>query len=206
MIVCALCQSETPMVRARQIYCPPCRPVANARKRDEWRAKNPDRVKELAARRFAAWKKKNALRRAEQDKAWRSANAERIRARKSSPEYRAVINERRRQQYRDDRSYNVHVRISSSIRLALKGGKAGRSWEGLVGYTLADLMTHLERQFSKGMNWENMGRWHIDHIRPKRGFDQSDPVQFRECWALTNLRPLWAPENQTKAGRREHLI
>src|SRR3546814_3330220 len=49
---------------------------------------------------------------------------------------------------------------------SLGDGKNGRSWEILVGYTVADLMAHLERQFLPGMSWDNRGEWHIDHIRP----------------------------------------
>jgi hypothetical protein len=45
--------------------------------------------------------------------------------------------------------------------------KKGRKWEHLVGYTVEDLMAHLESLFVGGMNWENMGDWHIDHKVPK---------------------------------------
>ncbi len=58
-------------------------------------------------------------------------------------------------------------------------------------------MKHLEAQFIPGMTWSNYGRWHIDHRKPILEFEfksYRDPA-FQECWALANLRPLWAAEN-----------
>ena len=49
--------------------------------------------------------------------------------------------------------------------------KNNKSWITLVGYTLLELMTHLESQFTDGMTWENYGQWHVDHIRPCAKFD-----------------------------------
>jgi hypothetical protein len=99
-------------------------------------------------------------------------------------------------------------RICGRIRRSLRGTKAGRSWETLVGYTLDELVRHIERQFCAGMNWNNMGRWHIDHIRPLAMFNYTSPddEDFRVAWALTNLRPLWAPLNLAKSDQRLFLI
>ena len=92
---------------------------------------------------------------------------------------------------------------------ALKGGKAGRSWQALVPYSLEELVAHLERQFTKGMTWENYGpAWHIDHIRPLSSFSFTTPEcpGFQEAWALTNLRPLAARDNIRKQAKRLYLI
>lgn len=105
---------------------------------------------------------------------------------------------------------NLNWRMAAGIKNSLKGNgaKAGRSWESLLGFTVHDLMQHLERQFLPGMSWDNRGEWHIDHIRPLNGFNFSAPAdpEFREAWALTNLRPLWAKDNISKSARRTHLI
>jgi hypothetical protein len=98
--------------------------------------------------------------------------------------------------------------MHAGIYASLAGRKRGRKWEKLAGYTLDDLIWHLERQFSKGMNWENYGSWHVDHIVPIASFDiqsAEDPA-FRVCWALANLRPLWAAENLRKNAKMEFLI
>lgn len=105
-------------------------------------------------------------------------------------------------------AFAINERMSAGVRFSLERGKQGSSWESLVGYTLADLMIHLERQFRPGMTWANRGEWHIDHVRPLCGFKFQAPEcpQFREAWALTNLRPLWAADNLSKSGRRVLLL
>lgn len=87
-----------------------------------------------------------------------------------------------------------------AIYYALKGNKKNRKWENLVGYTLQDLKDHIEKMFSDGMSWENIGEWHIDHIIPKSAFNYTEPehIDFKRCWSLSNLQPLWAKENMSK--------
>lgn len=101
-----------------------------------------------------------------------------------------------------------HMSVSSQIRNALREGKAGRKWEHLVGYTLAELMLHIERQFLPGMTWGNHGSWHLDHILPKAMFRYAcaEDEAFRACWALTNLRPLWKADNLSKRDKRTLLV
>jgi hypothetical protein len=98
--------------------------------------------------------------------------------------------------------------ISGSLRKALKGNKNRKRWETLVGYTLKDLMDHLEKQFTEGMIWDNYGEWHIDHIRPICSFDFTEPEDedFKECWELSNLQPLWAKENLEKGSKLPEAI
>jgi len=92
---------------------------------------------------------------------------------------------------------------------ALKSAKNGRSWESLAGYSCTDLVQHLEGQFKAGMSWDNYGKskgeWSIDHILPRSLFkyDTAESAAFRACWALDNLRPLWAEENSSKGATLE---
>lgn len=92
--------------------------------------------------------------------------------------------------------------ISSNMRRSLKGTKKGRHWETIVGYTLSELMQTLEKEFRDGMSWENYGKWHIDHIIPlaQFQFDTTEDPEFKKAWALNNLQPLWADENQKKSN------
>jgi hypothetical protein len=94
--------------------------------------------------------------------------------------------------------------IGGAIYTTLRGNKNGRRWEFLVDYTLKDLMTHLENQFTPEMNWNNYGSyWHIDHIIPKSWFEYNVPEdkEFKRCWALSNLQPLEAKSNCSKFNR-----
>lgn len=107
-----------------------------------------------------------------------------------------------------DSRAKLNHRMGNMVRFCLKGRKARRSWMTLVGYSVDELTTHLERQFSRRMTWQNYGKWHIDHIRPisSFAFDGPEDEGFKAAWALTNLRPLWASENLTKRAKRLFLI
>jgi Uri superfamily endonuclease len=98
--------------------------------------------------------------------------------------------------------------MSAGVKDSLRDGKNGRSWEALVGYTVRELMQHLERQFVKTMSWSNRHKWHIDHIQPLASFTftSAEDPEFQAAWALTNLRPLWKPANLSKSGKRTLLL
>ena len=93
--------------------------------------------------------------------------------------------------------------ISTGINRSLKGRKNGFHWEDLVGFTLNDLILHLEKQFTNGMTWENYGEWHIDHIIPITAFNfhSVNDYDFKRCWALSNLQPLWRVDNEHKSDK-----
>ncbi|MGI0058151.1 MAG: hypothetical protein ACREBJ_00145 [Nitrosotalea sp.] len=80
-------------------------------------------------------------------------------------------------------------------------------------YSFDELKGHLERQFEPWMNWNNRGKydvktwndndsstwvWQLDHIIPHSTFPYTSMQEqtFKNCWALTNLRPLSAKQNQ----------
>lgn len=110
--------------------------------------------------------------------------------------------------WRNDPGHRLHRSMSALARRALGKSKAGWSWEKLVGYDLVTLRAHLERQFTKGMTWQNFGQWHVDHILPRASFQfaSAEDPEFKACWSLTNLRPLWADDNLRKRDQRLHLI
>lgn len=109
--------------------------------------------------------------------------------------------------------YNLKCRISARINKMLKiggGSKARASTADLLGYSIDDLAKHLEKQFTKGMSWEKLmnGEIHLDHITPVSFFKaiEVDSDEFRACWALSNLQPLWAKDNQEKGDKLLKLI
>jgi hypothetical protein len=112
-----------------------------------------------------------------------------------------ITNHRRR--LKTDMAFALNLRIGRWIRKSLGTAKAGRHWETLVGYTVTDLMRHLESLFVDGMSWENRGTWHIDHCKPLAMFSFSAPSdpEFKAAWALSNLQPLWALDNLRKGAK-----
>ena len=97
----------------------------------------------------------------------------------------------------------INTRIAVLVRISLKGNKHGCHWENLVGYTLAQLMRHLEKHFLPGMSWETRSLWHIDHKIPLSAFNFECPqdIDFRRAWALKNLQPLWKQDNLVKNNK-----
>ena len=104
---------------------------------------------------------------------------------------------------------NVGVRLSRAmahrIRFSLAGGKGRKQWENLVGFGLDSLRKHLESHFKDGMTWENYGSWHIDHKIPITAFNYQGPgdIDFKRCWSLKNLQPMWAVENIRKGNHMD---
>lgn len=159
-----------------------------AEKRDEYNANRRAKMAASAELRAA---------RSEANRIWREANAD------------ALVISRREQWARATPTSRLRSNIGAAIYHALKGtGKGGKSWQDLVGYTVDQLRVHLEKQFTKGMTWQNYGEWHVDHILPASSFTYESPEDpdFLACWAMTNLRPLWAVDNMRKRAKRMHLI
>lgn len=97
------------------------------------------------------------------------------------------------------------ARIGGLLRSRMvKGSKRGRCQQLVLGYSRQTLAAHLESQFTEGMTWEKFmaGEIHIDHRIPVSYFrpEDMDSLEFKMCWSLTNLRPLWAADNLAKAN------
>ena len=69
----------------------------------------------------------------------------------------------------------------------------------LLGCTVPEFLAHIAAQFRDGMSWENHGKWEIDHIKPCRAFDLTDPEQQKACFHYSNMQPLWMGENRSKS-------
>lgn len=95
----------------------------------------------------------------------------------------------------------IRVRVYRALRWSKTRVFKSNSTMGLVGITKDGLLKHIESQFLPGMNWENMGDWHLDHIKPCASFDLSDPEQQKLCFHYTNLQPLWASDNLSKGPK-----
>ena len=104
------------------------------------------------------------------------------------------------EKYKREPAYRLNRSMSGGMCMSLKQNKKGRHWESLINYTLKDLIEYLESLFKDGMSWDNYGKWHVDHIIPKSvwKFKNSEDSEFKQCWALANLQPLWARDNLIK--------
>lgn len=93
--------------------------------------------------------------------------------------------------------------IGDKIRAALKRNGEPRSLIKIIDYSMSELKEHLERQFTKDMTWDKFidGKIHIDHLIPQSHFSLWRPEDVKACWALSNLRPMWARENIQKSNK-----
>lgn len=94
------------------------------------------------------------------------------------------------------------MRIKRGVQrcFAKKQDVITKGWFGVLGYTPQELKRRIEDQFIDGMDWSNRDEWHIDHIKPLCSYDIKSihDIEFKECFGLDNLRPLWASHNTIK--------
>lgn len=146
-----------------------------------------DKNKTLYNQTFKNWRVKNA----EHFNQWRKEHRSRHKERFTA--YEQALYRKMSQ----DPMFRLQHNLRGNITNALKNQnskKIARTFD-ILGCSPDELRLHLESLFTDGMSWENYGKggWHIDHIKPISSFtftSENDP-EFKECWALSNLQPLW---------------
>lgn len=113
---------------------------------------------------------------------------------------------RQRQRRKSDPRLAMQARLSRLHRHALAqvgAIKTSGTFEQL-GYTAAEFVRHIERQFLVGMGWHNMSVWQVDHIVPvSSAKSEEDVIALNQ---LSNLRPMWAVDNNAKKDKRLSLL
>jgi len=190
---CIVCKTEkslnefTKTEKGRLGTMATCKACRSSKRRAEYKA-NPEKYRAIANK----W----ATLRREQIrisyKEYYNANREKLN----------IAKRKRNRKYRKDFGVRLNGAVSCGVNHALRGNKNGYHWEDLVGYTLNDLKGHLEKLFTEGMTWEKYGKggWQIDHKIPVSVFNFTKPEHgdFKRCWALKNLQPMWEKENNSK--------
>lgn len=141
------------------------------------------------------WREKNKERQAANVKNWGIANINRRRKHRRDWQ-------KRHRPFRSA-SEKIHDNVRAKVCEQLTTGKNRRKTFALLGYSVEALKNHLERNFQPGMSWDNYGEWEIDHILPRSSFSISchEDSAFMECWALSNLQPLWSVDNRSKGNK-----
>jgi hypothetical protein len=182
--------------------CKKCRYKRNEELRKERYHSDPEFRKRVLIRSEKSRQKSQAKRdevywkRRERQKLWVQNNPEKVK------EGYRIRNAKR---WKDSR-YKTSKSVSNYVNKLIKDKDNYHTFD-ILGYSLQDLMNHLESQFVEGMSWENHGEWHIDHIKPvcSFNFNSREDEDFKKCWALENLRPLWAKENLKKSAEDKKL-
>jgi len=133
---------------------------------------------------------------------------------KNTQKFKKSRNNYQTKKRKNDIDHRFRDSISGGIYKALKGNKKGRKWENIVNYTLDELKANLSSKFQKNMNWNNYGKWEIDHIIPLKYKNKRDEYYwdqkelknpssetFKNAWKLDNLQPMWKKDNIKKGNR-----
>lgn len=147
-------------------------------------SRNKDKLstqcKSCLYKRLAVWNNENKESRRESKNKWKRENKEKM-----------------RKYERDRRSKDTDFKLKCNMRHRLTSSfKKTKTSIRHLEYSSEELKKHLESKFTKGMSWENYGKdgWEIDHIIPIVLFNiNGDPLckEFKACWSLKNLQPLW---------------
>lgn len=105
-------------------------------------------------------------------------------------------------------SFKIKCNIHAQMMYHLKHRNISKTSKtfSLLGYTPKELIEHLEKKLIEGMTFNNYGKvWHIDHIKPESWFNytNTNDEEFKKCWSLNNLQPLFAKDNFSKGNRWE---
>lgn len=154
-------------------------------------AKNKEKISEY----HKEWSDKNRVKLREYHCKWRENNTDHKKKR-IIYHYNKMNN---------DPKYKLGQRTRTAVYTCLKERSVAkyRSTFDLLGYSIEELMAHLEKQFTEGMTWDNYGEWHVDHKIPMNSFnfETTDDREFKLCWCLDNLQPLWGSDNLTKGTK-----
>jgi hypothetical protein len=169
-----------------------------------WKLQNPDKVKDGSRKQYAQNKEKIIA----YSKAYQRANYEQVLIknkiwRLANPEKVQVITKRRDAKRRGTAKGKLNQFMSRGLWFSLREKKGGASWTKFVDFTVDQLKIHIEKRFKDGMTWDNAGEWHIDHVVPIAAFnfEKAQDIDFKRCWNLKNLQPLWALDNTRKGAR-----
>jgi hypothetical protein len=144
---------------------------------------------------FSDWQKDNRDHLNEYHQKWREKNIDKHR------EYKRKYEKHRKD---TDPAYKLISNFRTAIYQVLKENNVEKNkhYFDILKYSPEELISHLEKQFTDGMTWENYGEWHVDHRMPisSFNFESIDDDSFIKCWSLDNLQPMWGKENIVKGN------
>lgn len=102
---------------------------------------------------------------------------------------------------RKDPLFKLKESVSSLINGSIKKAGIIKKYRSqiILGCDLEYFKEYLESKFKDGMNWENKGEWHLDHIIPISWATNAEEII--KLNHFTNFQPLWEKENLSKGNR-----
>ena len=137
---------------------------------------NPEWVEERK-RKQREWYYKNREKRGKQIQEWKNKQ------RDNNPAFRMKLS----------------IRASLSASLKREGYTKKSRTHKVLGCSYDFFVSHIEAQFKEGMNWENYGKWELDHIVPiSLGKTEEEIISLNN---YINFQPLWRKDNIKKTNK-----
>jgi hypothetical protein len=174
---CVDCKNSREKHRKQRVFSPSQIERKNELARQA-RLKNPEKFKEISRQNYHLHKEK-----------------------RNKKSYEYVANRRK-----NEPMYALNHRIRSLINQSFKVKNLSKKSKTMqiLGCSFDEFKVHIERQFCKGMTWENRSKWHLDHILPTSlANNEDDLIRLNH---YLNLRPCWAKENIEKSSKILFLI
>jgi len=148
--------------------------------------------KDLYLGRNNEWRKNN------KDKYIEGKRKEYLKNKEKYSEYRKIYQKKK---LKEDSYFKFKHLLRARLRIAIKNKYKNGSAVRDLGCSGEEAYNYIESLFTEGMNWDNYGLWHIDHIKPLSSFNLEDKEQFLKAVNYNNLQPLWAEDNLKKHDR-----
>ena len=114
-----------------------------------------------------------------------------------------ILNKKYLEKRKEDVIYRIIDNITTRCRYYFNKKNIIRNikYNDLIGCDKEILRNHLASQFKDNMNFDNYGKWEIDHIKPlsKCNFNNIDEIY--EYFNYKNLQPLWKIDNIIKSNK-----
>lgn len=217
---CLQCNEEKPIsefYKRGLVYYSPCKKCWRKKVKERYsnplykekikqyeyrRARNPIRKNKQKLYRLV-WSKNNPELKKKIQKAYRD-KCKLLGIKQWSEEGKIKSNKNAILRYHQKYKFNPQFRLALSLRnrtgQAIKSNQKSGSAVNDLGCTIQELKKFLENKFVKGMSWDNIGKWHIDHIRPLKSFNLTIRKEYLKAVNFTNLQPLWAIDNLKKGS------
>jgi hypothetical protein len=144
--------------------------------------------KEYEKERWKKYYKENK----EKIKKYREANKEKI-----NKYHKKYIRKRKQTEPLFRMKHNLKSRTYKAFKN--KGYSKTSKTQEMLGVDWEVVKQHIEEQFTEGMNWDNQGEWHIDHIIPLAS--ANNKADLKKLCHYSNLQPLWAEDNISKSDK-----
>ncbi len=197
---CSKCNSykEKSTFPTQERTCKDCIKIRN----NNYRKNNADNIKlymiqyreehkdDLIAKR-KKWEENNKAHLSQYGKQYRKNNKEKL----------STYNKEKHHKYKLNINYRLTKNLRRRVLDAIKNNPKITTTLNLIGCDINYFKLYIQNMFTDGMNWDNYGDWHLDHILPCSSFDLSKEEDQKKCFHYTNMQPLWAIDNLIKGNK-----